>query len=66
MEQRQELKDGSGRVLGWRRQSGCRIEDYDAGGGLKGWYEPRANETHDAGGRLVARCDMLTTLILKP
>ena len=48
MAQRLELRDGFGRLLGWRRQSGCRIEGYDVGG------------------RLIARCDMLTTLILKP
>ena len=63
---RQELRDGFGRLLGWRQQSGSRIEGYDSGGRLKGWYEPRANETHDAGGRLIGRCDLLTTLILSP
>ena len=61
---RRELRDGTGRLLGWTEKSGTRIEGYDAGGRLKGWYEPRVNETHDAGGRLVARYDMLVAMIL--
>jgi len=64
MATREELRDGAGRLLGWRQRSGVRIEGYDAGGRLRGWYEPKANETHDAGGRLIGRYDLLTALII--
>jgi len=60
---RQEFRDATGRLLGWRQQCGVRVEGYDAGGRLRGWYHPAQNETRDAGGRLVGRCDMLVTLI---
>jgi len=63
---RQELRDGKGRLLGWTEKSGVRIEGMDSRGRLKGWYHPSVNETYDARGRLVGRCNLLSALILTP
>ena len=63
---RQEVRDRSNRLLGWRQENGNRIEGRDAGGMLRGWYDPRQNETRDACGRLVGKGDILAALIVAP
>ncbi len=63
---RQELRDFSGRLVGWREQSGNRIEGRDYGGRLKGWYSPSEGATRDYTGRFVGRGDLLTSLITSP
>ncbi len=62
---RQELKDRNGRLVGWTEKSGCRVEGRDVGGRLKGWFHPAVNETYDAGGRLVGKCDLLAALMMR-
>ena len=64
MSDREELRDARGRLLGYRRESGGRIEGRDPHGRLMGWYDPRDDETRDPGGRLIGRGDLLNGLIL--
>ena len=60
---RQELRDGSYRLLGWLEQVGDRIEARDYTGQLRGWYEPRSDQTRDRSGALVGTGNMLSSLI---
>ncbi len=60
---RQELRDRNGKLVGCTEKSGCRVEGRDVGGRLRGWYHSNANQTYDAGGRLVAKGNVLTALI---
>lgn len=63
----QELRDRGGKLLGRIKQVGNgRFEGRDAGGRLKGTYDPKTNETRDPGGRLVGKGNMLSTLITSP
>ena len=65
MAARIEFRDFSGRLLGWREQTGTsRIEGRDFTGRLKGYYDVRNNETCNAGGRVVGRGDLLSALIV--
>ena len=66
MAARQDIRDRTGRLLGWRQENGNRIDGRDAGGMLRGWYDPRQNETKDACGRLVGKSDILAALIVAP
>ena len=63
---RQELRDFSGRLVGWIEKSGGRLEGRDYAGRLKGWFDHQANETRDYAGRLVGRGNMLAALIFAP
>lgn len=63
---RQDIRDRTGRLLGWRQESGNRIEGRNAGGMLRRWFDPRQNETRDASGRLVSKGDILAALIVAP
>ncbi len=60
---RQELWDRSGWLIGWREDGGNRINGRNHAGQLVGWYDARRDETRDYAGRLVARGDMLSSLI---
>lgn len=60
---RQELRDRSGWLVGWREQSGNRIDGRSHAGRLVGWYDPHRDETRDYAGRLVGRGDLLAALI---
>ena len=61
---RDELRDASGRLLGWKQESGGRIEGRDAGGSLRGYYDPRSRETRRADGSLAGYGDLLSALIV--
>ena len=41
MSDREELRDAHGRLLGYRRESGGRVEGRDPGGRLVGWLRAR-------------------------
>jgi hypothetical protein len=65
---REIFRNRSGRVLGWyedNRVSG-RIDARDAGGRWLGYYDKRLDETRDATGRLLARGNILPSLIFRP
>lgn len=61
---RVELRDRTGRLLGWREVRNGRLEGRHMTGRLCGWYSPRHNETRDAAGRLIGTGDLLATLIV--
>jgi hypothetical protein len=59
-----ELRDNHGKLLGTIKiLSSGKYELRDSHGLLKGHYDPKVNETRDAHGKLVAKGDMLTTLL---
>lgn len=62
---RQEYRDRTGKLLGWRIQSARRVCGHIHTGALIGWYDTVTNETRDQAGRLVGRGDMLATLIVR-
>ncbi len=66
MAQRQELRDFSGRLLGWLERSCGRLEARDYSGRLRGWHDERANETRDYTGRRVGQGNLLAALITAP
>ena len=60
----QELRDKNGSLLGKiHTQSSGKLELRDKNGTLKGTYDPKQNETRDKNGILVAKGNMLTTLL---
>ena len=63
---RQEIRDFSGRMVGWIERSSGRLEGRDYTGRLKGYYDERNRETRDYTGRLVGKGDMLAALIFAP
>lgn len=60
---RQEYRDRTGMLRGWRETSSGRINGRDRAGCLVGWYDPAWNETRDRTGRLIGRGDLLISLI---
>jgi hypothetical protein len=61
---RQDLRDCSGKLLGWRQQVGRHIRGYAANGSPAGWFDPAINATYDRNGRRVGIGDVLTSLIV--
>lgn len=61
---RQNLRDGSGKLLGWRQQVGQQIRGYAANGSQTGWYDPLINATYDRNGHRIGIGDLLTSLIV--
>jgi len=61
---RDELRDASGRLLGWTQDNGGRSEGRDTNGALKGWYDRGPNETRGADGSLSGYGDLLAALIV--
>jgi len=60
----QDLRYKNGNLLGKIKSlSNGKIELRDKNGNLKGTYDSKSNETRDKNGNLVARGDMLTTLL---
>lgn len=60
----QDLRDKGGKLLGRiKTLSTGKLEARDAGGRLKGTYDPKSGQTRDPGGRLVGKGNMLATLI---
>ena len=62
---RQNLRDSSGKLLGWQRQVGRQIRGYAASGSPAGWYDPMMNATFDRNGRRIGIGDLLASLIVK-
>jgi len=60
----QELRDKNGSLLGKiKTLSSGKQELRDKNNSLKGTYDPRSNETRDKNNSLVAKGNMLTTLL---
>ena len=60
----EDLRDRNGNLLGRiTNLSDGRMELRDRNGNLKGYYTPKSNETRDRNGNLVARGNMLVTLL---
>ena len=56
------LRDRSGHLIGrLQTRSDGKVELRDAGGHLKGIYDPKVDQTRDASGHLVGRGDLLTS-----
>jgi hypothetical protein len=61
---RQNLRNASGKLLGWRQQMGRQIRGYAADGSPAGWYDTVINATYDRNGRRVGTGDLLASLIV--
>lgn len=61
---RQNLRDNSGNLLGWRQQDGRRINGYTAKGLPVGWYDTATNFTYNINGHRIGTGDLLTSLIV--
>lgn len=60
---RQQLRDAQGRLIGTISCDAYRCEARDAKQVLKGFYIIKSNETRDAQWRLVARGNVLSSLL---
>lgn len=63
MNMRQEYRDRTGSLIGYREQRGDRIDCRDRTGSLVGSYYPARDETRDRYGSLVGRGDLLALLL---
>jgi hypothetical protein len=65
---REIVRDRAGRVLGWYESNGVsgRIDARDSAGRWLGYYDKKLNETRDAGGSLVAKGNVLPSLVFRP
>jgi hypothetical protein len=65
---REIVRNRAGRVLGSYEDNRVsdRIDARDAGGRWLGFYDKRLDETRDATGRLLARGNVLPSLIFHP
>lgn len=61
---RQNLRNCSGKLLGWRQRVGRQIRGYAADGSPAGWFDPAINVTYDRNGRRVGMGDLLSSLIV--
>lgn len=57
---RQDYRDRTGNLLGYREQRGRRIDCRDRTGSLVGSYGPRRDETRDRMSLLIGRGDLLS------
>jgi len=62
---RQNLRNASGKLLGWRQQMGRQIRAYAADGSPVGWYDTAINATYDRNGRRVGTGDLLASLVVR-
>ena len=62
---RQEYRDSRNILVGWRQKQGDHDVAYDNLGRIKGYYEPRFDQTKDIFGRVVSRGDTLVALIFQ-
>jgi hypothetical protein len=63
----QELRDKGGKLLGRIKQrSDGKLEGRDAGGRLKGTYDPKVDQTRDPGGKLIGKGNLLAVLVTSP
>ena len=63
---RQNLRDNTGKLLGWRQQIGRNVRGYIATGWPVGWYDPVMNITYDHHGHRIGTGDFLSSLIVTP
>jgi hypothetical protein len=65
---RKDVRDRAGKLLGWYEDNGVsgRIEVRDPAGQRLGYYGKRLNETRDVAGRLLAKGNVLPSLIFRP
>jgi hypothetical protein len=65
---REIIRDRAGRVLGWVESNNVsgRIDARDVTGRWLGYFDQKLNETRDAAGRLIARGNVLPSLIFRP
>jgi hypothetical protein len=65
---RELVRDRAGRLLGWYESNGVsgRIDARDASGRWLGYYDKKLDETRDAGGRLLAKGNVVASLIFRP
>lgn len=57
------LRDKNGRVIGTLRTSGDVTKLYNAGGRMMGYYDKSSNTTFDSGGAVIAKCNLLVSLL---
>lgn len=57
------LRDAGGKILGYIKEQGGMQRLYSRGGKVLGWYNPRGNTTHNADGKIIARCNILVSLL---
>jgi len=57
------LRDKNGKVIGSIRESSGVMKLYTTGGKLLGSYNKGLNITYDAGGSIVAKCNLLVSLL---
>lgn len=60
---RQELKDSSGKVLGYVQRSGSKLVLYRSGGTNLGYYDEKSDSTRKSGGVLVGKGNLLPLLL---
>ena len=60
---RQEYRDRTGSLLGYREQRGDRVDCRDRTGSLLGSYYSARDETRDRCGSLIGRGDLLSSLL---
>ncbi|AWM86800.1 hypothetical protein [Microvirga sp. 17 mud 1-3] len=65
---RENIRDRHGKLMGWFEDNGVsgRIDARDASGRWLGYYDKRLDETRDASGRLLAKGNLLASLIFRP
>ncbi len=59
----QQIRDRSGRLMATIKPYGSKLEIRDDHGRLLGTYDPKSNETRDPSGHLVAKGNVLSSLI---
>lgn len=57
------LRDADGKLIGSLRVQGTKTRLYNKNGKLMGWYDSTTNTTVDSKGSLVARCNILVSLL---
>jgi hypothetical protein len=64
---REIVRDRAGKVLGWYEDNDVsgRINARDSAGRWLGYYDKNLNETRDAGGRPLAKGNVLPSLIFR-
>lgn len=60
---RQEYRNRTGSLIGYREQCGDRVDCRDRTGSLVGSYYPARDDTRDRHGILVGRGDLLSSLL---
>jgi len=57
------LRDADGKLIGTLRQQAGNMRLFNKIGKLMGTYNPKTNITTDASGSVVARCNILVSLL---